>query len=170
VLDLAVKTVAMGLEALANYCKKIRLYFFPEPIFLALHKLVRMTSVELVFIEDTKILLCFRGSKTPYYKNMWNIPGAYVRWNESILDAAKRVAREEVGIELESVRLLGVREWMDHPVGRPISMFYMAFATGEIEENTKRRFFSANELPKNLPPLQREFAENFLMAESRLFK
>ncbi len=168
--DLMIKAIASGLEELANHCKKMGKYFFPELIFLALHKLVRMTSVELVFIEDTKILLCFRGNKTPYFKNMWNIPGAYVRRNETILDAARRVAKEEVGIELESIRLLGVREWMDHPEGRPISMFYMAFSTGKIKEDAKRRFFGANKLPKNLPPLQREFAENFLMAESKLFK
>lgn len=101
---------------------------------------------------------------------MWNIPGAYVRWNETILDAARRVAKEEVGTELESIRLLGVREWMDHPEGRPISMFYMAFSTGKIKEDATRRFFGANELPNNYPLLQREFSENFLMAESRLFR
>jgi len=170
VRDLVVKIVASGLEELAARCKKMGKYFFPEPIFLGLHKLVRMTSVELVFIEDAKMLLCFRGDKTPYYKNMWNIPGSYVRRNETFLDTAIRVAKDEVGIDLESIRQIEAKEWMDHPVGRPISIFFLAFPKEEIIETKRIRFFRVEDLPRNTPPLQIEFAKNYLMAQSCLFK
>ncbi len=65
---------------------------------------IRLGSAVLI-CEDDRILLGLR-SKQPN-AGRWVIPGGGVRFGESYVDAAKREAREELGVEVEIMALAG---------------------------------------------------------------
>ena len=50
-----------------------------------------------------------REEDEPYHGN-WVLPEGYTKTNEALADAVKREVREELGIEIEILRLLGVYE------------------------------------------------------------
>ncbi len=50
-----------------------------------------------------------REEDEPYHGS-WVLPEGYTKTNEPLADAAKREVREELGIEIEILRLLGVYE------------------------------------------------------------
>ncbi len=159
------RLLAAGLEELVEECQKIGRFFLPREIFLALQRLVRWPAVELVIVQNVKILLVWRAKDEPYYAGCWTLPGGFVEWNESLKDACARVAKREIKTKIRGLRKLGFEEWTSHEYGRPISFFYFCFPEGKIKETTTVRFFSIDELPDSLPALQKTFASNYLGAK-----
>jgi len=61
-------------------------------------------SAGCLFLDENKHLLVVN----PTYKDTWEIPGGVVEANESPRDAAKREIFEEIGLDCNLIRLLGV--------------------------------------------------------------
>ena len=57
----------------------------------------------VIFDRDRQVLLCHRRDF-----DVWNLPGGGVEDNEAPWDAAVRETREEVGVDIEVVRLTGL--------------------------------------------------------------
>jgi colanic acid biosynthesis protein WcaH len=69
---------------------------------------VPIVSVDLVVRHEGGVVL---GKRTnPPAKGEWFVPGGTVFKNESLTDAVHRVAREELGIDVEIERSLGAYE------------------------------------------------------------
>lgn len=94
----------------------------------------------------------------------WGLPGGFIDGGEQPADGIRRELREEVGVELASLRLLQMRT-----VGRHIEILYAAtsddhpkISSSEIEE---AGWYTLDELPDRLPADQFEMARKVLMGE-----
>lgn len=64
--------------------------------------------VDLVVRVEGGIVLSLRDIEP--YKGLWHMPGGKVGFKETLLEAAKRIAKKELGVEVEVVRTLGACE------------------------------------------------------------
>ena len=67
---------------------------------------VSVSATALIENEEHKILLIWEGD-TPYHK-CWVMPGGYVKQNETVEQAVVREVREETGIEILPLKLIGI--------------------------------------------------------------
>ena len=65
-----------------------------------------MVGVGVVVIKDDTVLLIRRG--TPPKLGQWSLPGGKQEWGETVRETALREVREETGLEIELVDLIGV--------------------------------------------------------------
>ncbi|MFN4132745.1 MAG: NUDIX domain-containing protein, partial [Candidatus Hadarchaeales archaeon] len=65
------------------------------------------------------------------FKGKWAIPGGFVEYGERVEDAAGREAREETGLKIKLLRVLGVYSDPGRdPRGHSVSICYLARAVG----------------------------------------
>ena len=62
--------------------------------------------VSTIVRDNDKILLIQEGKQNCYGK--WNVPSGHLEENEDILSGAAREVREETGLNVEPVRLVGI--------------------------------------------------------------
>jgi mutator protein MutT len=65
-------------------------------------------GVGAAIIRDGKILLSKRGEKAQNEAGKWEIPGGAVEFGETMEQALNREMKEELGVEIGIVELLGV--------------------------------------------------------------
>lgn len=111
-------------------------------------------GVRVMLIRGGKILLVRQT-----YMDGWFIPGGRIERGETLEQAARREAREEVGAELKSISLMGAysnfKEWKsDHNV-----LFFsdkFTLAGSHDKEIAEARFFPLASLPAGLWPGHRK--------------
>ena len=93
--------------------------------FDAIYARVPRLTVELVMVEPDGVVLTRRA--IPPGQGLWHLPGATVRFGETLAETARRVSREETGVEVEGLEQLGIVEYVfpdyEH---RPVSVVYLA--------------------------------------------
>jgi ADP-ribose pyrophosphatase YjhB (NUDIX family) len=94
----------------------------------------------------------------------WGLPGGFIERGEQPSEGIRREIREEVGIELEDVRLLRVRTIDSH-----IEMLFFsrtdASASIKSGEITDLGWFTADALPDGVGRAHREMIERVLRGE-----
>ena len=105
-----------------------------------------------VVIREGMVLLVHRASWLRVLPSAWGLFGGHVEGGESLEEAVRREAREELGIVPLTLRRLGQ---LDNP-GEPGVVHVYAVLTWESEpenaapeEHTEIRWFSAVELPES---------------------
>ncbi|HEY5983153.1 MAG TPA: NUDIX domain-containing protein [Anaerolineales bacterium] len=131
-----------------------------------LRLIYRIYQIYLFFVRPltfgVRVLLLRRGRVLlvrQTYMNGWFIPGGGVKRGETLEQAARREAREEVQAQLKQISLVGVysnfQEWKsDHNV-----LFYsdkFTLGGGHDNEIAEMRFFSLDALPAGLWPGHRQ--------------
>jgi ADP-ribose pyrophosphatase YjhB (NUDIX family) len=94
---------------------------------------------------DGRIWLLKRGIEPS--KGLWTFPGGFVDLGESVEDAARREAREEMNIDLELTGLIGV---YSRPQQRIVLVVYRARPLGTpqtSDEATEVKAYRPDELP-----------------------
>jgi ADP-ribose pyrophosphatase YjhB (NUDIX family) len=90
-------------------------------------------SVEVVILDpDRGVLLMLRD--IPPNEGAWHIPGGTVLFAEPLTEAVKRVARDELGLEVRPGELLGYIEYPSHYNNGLDSPVGLAFRTELIGE------------------------------------
>lgn len=63
-------------------------------------------TADAVIIKDEKILLIKRGFDP--FKGSWALPGGFIEYGETVEEATVREVKEETGLDVEPVKLIGV--------------------------------------------------------------
>lgn len=109
-------------------------YYNPKPVACAIPE-----------APDGRLWLLRRGF--PPSAGRWSMPGGFVDLGESVEAAARREVMEEMAIEIELTRLIGV---YSRPEDRTVVVVYAASARGtptQTEEAPEVRAFAPTEIP-----------------------
>ena len=82
----------------------------PFEIYQEIYSKVPRLTVELLIKNEDGILLVKRN--IPPGKGFWYLPGGTILLDESIEDCIKRIATEELGVEVEIVKFIKVLDWI----------------------------------------------------------
>lgn len=128
-----------------------------------IYSAVPRLCVETVITNDEGgVLLTYRQIEP---KNVWHLPGGTVLFGESLTDAAKRVAKSELGLDVEVKDNIGVIDF-SHNIncGHAVSIVYSAkVIKGEIKldfQASKAGYFK--ELPPDTLPEHYTFLKKIL--------
>ncbi len=94
----------------------------------------------------TQILLCKRAIEPK--KGLWTFPCGFMECNETIEDGAKREAKEEAGIQLNSLHYLCTESFA--AISQVYIIYYGALSTPSFNigpETSEAAFFSADTIP-----------------------
>ena len=125
--------------------------------------------VDIIVKTPRGIILTLRNIEP--YKNFWHIPGGTVYYQETIESATRRIARKELGVEVDIGSLVGLIEYTSEQKlrgwGRTISLlFFCSVKSGKLKINKEAkdtRFFKRFEkLPKNIVAEQKRFLKKIL--------
>jgi len=103
-------------------------------------------------VRSREVLLIKRAIEP--YRGHWTLPAGYLEIDEEPWEAARRETREETGLEIEQVELMGVLTNRDDHRRNGVVIAYLArpignsLAAGNDAEDA--RFFSINALPQEL--------------------
>jgi len=113
-----------------------------------------LLAVDVVtFLDEDKIVLIKRAA--PPFKDLYAIPGGFVEYGETVEDAAVREVREETGLDVKLLGVIGVYSKPDRdPRGHVVSIAYLAEAVGgSLKPSTDAKevkVFKVNEIPEKL--------------------
>jgi 8-oxo-dGTP pyrophosphatase MutT (NUDIX family) len=144
-----------------DYVKQLRALVGTRPLILP------GTSV-IVLDESGRILLMHRADTGD-----WGLPGGLMDPGESFEATGRREVREETGLELGELRLLGVFSGEEffyrYPHGDEVfnvTAAYVATGHGTLrcdpEEARELRFFARSELPLEILPPERPILRAYL--------
>lgn len=116
-------------------------------------KVPRLT-VELLMENEEGTLFTLRNIEPK--KGFWHLPGGTVLMDETVEEAVYRVAREELGVEIEIIKQEGYLEYYqtDSTFGHGVSLLHrVRITSGEIkldDQASEYRYFK--NAPGNLMP------------------
>ena len=121
--------------------------------FRLMNKRYPKVAVDVVVLDGEKVVLVKRLNEP--YKNYWALPGGFVEYGETVEQAAIREAKEETGLDVKLLTLVGVySDPKRDPRGHVISITFLATVTGgELKASTDAKevkAFNVNKLPKRL--------------------
>jgi colanic acid biosynthesis protein WcaH len=107
--------------------------------FLQIIEATPLVSIDLILCDESgRVLLGYRRNRPA--QNTWFVPGGRIRKDERIADARRGIARRELGIDLDTARLVGVFDHLypDNFLGTPgVSTHYVVLAfSAEISSGT----------------------------------
>jgi 8-oxo-dGTP diphosphatase len=121
-------------------------------------------SVGVVIFDDRERILLLDHVLRP--KSGWGIPGGFINANEQPEQAAHREIREETGLELKNVKLWRIETKKLH-----VEMIFFAEGYGKAEVKSREikeaKWFESNDLPKDLPFIQKHIISEVLKFTGR---
>ena len=130
--------------------------------FQSIYSKVPRLCVDLVIRKQEGILMTLRQKDG--WIDQWHLPGGTIYYRESIENAIKRVAQEELGTDIRVISLLGPIEYFseltERGYGYSISFAYLCEIPSDsiitLDDHAKKyAFFS--ELPANTVMEQKQF-------------
>lgn len=116
-------------------------------------------GVSALILQDGKVLLAMRRDI-----DWWNLPGGGMEIGETVEEAVLREVREETGLEIEIVRLVGL---YSKPQKQEVVITFLCRQVGgelmATEESRECRYFSPASLPANTLPKHRQRIEDMLL-------
>src|SRR3972149_6001105 len=112
--------------------------------------LTPLLTVDAVIIHRRKIVLVRR--KNPPFKDVFALPGGFVEIGETVEKAAIRESKEETGLDIEIIKLIGVYSDPNRdPRGHTVSICYLAKGSGNLKAGSDAKetgLFGLNEIPE----------------------
>ena len=109
-----------------------------------------LLTVDVVIRYHEKIVLVRR--KNNPFKDMFALPGGFVDYGETVEYAAIREAKEETGLNIEIVDLVGVySDPSRDPRGHVVTICYIALGYGELKAGSDAKdveLFELSKVPK----------------------
>lgn len=112
---------------------------------------VRPAVVDIFVIKDGNVLLIKRASEP--FKDEWMLPGGFIEMDEDATTAAKREAKEETGLDVELMGIIGVYSDPSRDSRGTVSIAYLAIPLNDIlktqkNETSETKWYKLDELPK----------------------
>lgn len=131
-------------------------------LYKQIYSQVPRLCVELIIKNNEGVLLTLRNIAP--YKDYWHLPGGTVLFNETLEQAIKRVALEELGVKVSVVKFLGYIDYIkstDKRIGRTISLAFLV----KINHDNIKLDFQANKYGffKKIPAKTIKEHKDFLM-------
>jgi ADP-ribose pyrophosphatase YjhB (NUDIX family) len=126
----------------------------------------RLTVEVVIASSDRGVLLALRDFGP--CKGLWHLPGGTVRFGEPVVEAVRRVARDELGLTVSVGELLGYIEYPSHYDNGLDSPVGLAFrAQPSIADMPDERYLRSEcawytMLPENMHNEQRDFLARHL--------
>lgn len=79
-------------------------------------------GVGVIVVRDQSVLLIRRGN--PPRLGQWSIPGGRQEWGETVREAGLREVREETGLDVELVDMIGVFDGIGHGTDGTVAWHY----------------------------------------------
>jgi ADP-ribose pyrophosphatase YjhB (NUDIX family) len=122
-----------------------------------------VVDLHVVLRNGAEILLGLRCN-TGFCDGLYHLPAGHLEAGETILDAAVREAREELGVDIRTADLALVHT-MHHRSGRIALFFEVRRWTGRVTNAEPHKcaalaWFPQDGLPENLVPYARAALEN----------
>lgn len=112
----------------------------------------REVAVDAVIVENGNVLLVLRDHDP--FRGFWVLPGGHVEENETVEQAVIREVKEEVGLDVEVISLIGV---FSDPSRDPRGLVSVAFLTRPVggqlrlnRESKDAKWFPIDALPENI--------------------
>jgi 8-oxo-dGTP diphosphatase len=116
-----------------------------------------MLAADALILFGEGIVLIRR--ENPPYQGSYALPGGFVEVGETVEEAVRREAKEETGLDLVLLKLVGVYSNPDRdPRGHVVSICYLAWGSGELVAGSDARSAEVFD-PKDLPPLAFDHAQ-----------
>jgi len=80
----------------------------PDKLYFKILENMPICCVDLIIAQDSKVLLVKRANEPE--KNLWGLVGGRIFKKESLLNAAKRKAVEEIGVEIDVGKMVCISE------------------------------------------------------------
>ncbi|MCC7572517.1 MAG: NUDIX hydrolase [Candidatus Methanofastidiosum sp.] len=123
-------------------------------------------AVDIIIFFDNKLVLIKR-SRGPF-ENCFALPGGFVEYGETIESAATREAKEETGLDVTQLTLLGVYSKPDRdPRGHTVSVVFhgVGIGTPKAGDDAKElSLFDFNQIPNNLAFDHNKIIQDFFEA------
>ena len=128
--------------------------FFQDGLFTNTHKLsfpiTPLLTVDALILFEGKLVLIRR--RNPPFKGQFALPGGFVEVGETVEEACVREAKEETGLDIEIIKLLGVfSDPSRDPRGHTVTICFLAFGRGNLKADSDAidsGLFSLNEIPE----------------------
>jgi len=149
-------------------------YWIPEKAWREVHRTLSLPAFELVTLDREQsipriLLTRYTGETIPEHKERFHIPGGFGKVPESIQDTCSRIAKDELGVDIEYKGVLDIHKWMvDESAIGGLSVFVRCEPAKTIAESESRRYFTREEMlalgPKDMAPNHphRTFADTYL--------
>lgn len=109
-----------------------------------------LLTVDTVIIYMGKIVLIRR--KNPPFQDHFALPGGFVDVGETVEAAAVREAKEETGLDVEMIKLIGVySDPARDPRGHTVSVCFLGVGSGKLKAGSDALYtelFGINEIPE----------------------
>jgi len=116
-----------------------------------------MLAADALILFGEGIVLIRR--ENPPYQGSYALPGGFVEVGETVEEAVRREAKEETGLDLVLLKLVGVYSNPDRdPRGHVVSICYLAWGRGELVAGSDARSAEVFD-PEALPPLAFDHAQ-----------
>ena len=127
------------------------------------HARFTVTAGAMIFNDANEMLLLkhrFRAGSG------WGLPGGFIEAGEQPIDALRRELREEIGLEVEDVKVFAARSFKKP---QQVEVLFRGRANGPVTPRTmeieRAEWFSIDSLPEGLPRDQRVYIERAAKTE-----
>ena len=128
----------------------------PYDQFVKSFELAPRIAVDLYIKNEDGAILYVKRDVEPF-AGMWHFPGSFLLKDETISECTKRIAKEEVGVDLnvENPKLVQLDEDLQEPRGHVIHLVYLVKVSKSqsIELDSRKFFF---EPPQPIIPTHRK--------------
>ncbi|MEK6811963.1 MAG: NUDIX domain-containing protein [Nanoarchaeota archaeon] len=134
-----------------------------EKEFKSIYTRVPRLCVEIIIVNKKGILLTKRSIEP--FNGLWHFPGGGVFFQETINQAIKRVAKNELGISVTPQKFLGYAEYPHDGFRHSVSLVFKCKISKKekpraIEQADDINFF--NKIPKAIIPFHRKLLKVYL--------
>lgn len=134
-----------------------------------------MVTVNVLIVRDQEVLLVKRVNEPA--KGGWFTPGGIIRKDECLKESVLRVCREETGLEVELIGLLGVYDefWKQGYFSRDVHLITIGYSAiplgGELKpdwQSSEVKSFPINKLPDNTGTTVKKFVEQYFIKNAKV--